>query len=230
MSLSLLKNYVIYFTVLIFSFFIVSCSSLEKENVNNDLLNVRGYLYITEDNSSFLDCDGKTEYLITNNIETNIAQIYKEISPSDLTPRYVEMKIRVLELYDKDFFDGYSGVIEIKELYHLAYESNGCKNEKDYNYRLSGNEPFWNIVIDENRGVVMKLMNEQEIFAEYQKPVFNNNEIEYNLYSGSQKMLIKIRKVDTFDTMSGSYYAHSVYVNFAGKSYYGNALQGRPLF
>lgn len=201
-----------------------------EEAAKPEILNLRGYIYHGPEVSAFRKCDGIVEYWVTGNLGIDLWKIYSDLAPEEYQPVYIEMKAQLLLNEPGVKRADYVGEVLVKEVYHLAYESLGCEMEKNYNYLLHGNEPFWNIIIDENRGVFIQQLGTEEIYATYAKPTKIDNGIQYDLISGSSPITIKIREIDTYDSMSGAYYGYSAYVKLKDKVYYGTALLGRPTF
>jgi len=228
----LITAFIVLFIILCVLLIVGGCQSkkLKEEALKPEIVNVRGYLYHGPEVSAFRKCDENQEYMVTGDIGVNVWKIYTDLVPEPYLPVYVEMKAQIVKNDDNEKRTDYVGYVVLKELYHMSYESFGCELPKNYNYLIHGNEPSWKIIIDDSRGVFMQVDGSEEIFAAYSKPSVIDNGIQYKLMSGSSPIIIKIRKADTYDSMSGAYYGYSSYVSFKGKAYYGEALPGRPLF
>lgn len=213
---------------LLIIFFVVGCQKQQTENTQAEELNLRGFFYYGPEVNTFRECDDEKEYWVTGDVGINIWKLYTDLVPEMYLPVYVEMKAEIIN--SKNMNGDYAGLVVIKELYHMAYETLGCELEKKYNFLLHGNEPFWKVVIDEERGVFLEILGEEEVYAPYVVPKKIDNGFEYTLISGNRPMVIKIRKFDNYDSMSGAYYGYSSYVSFKDKIFYGQALIGRPLF
>jgi len=230
MILMLLSTVMSLLLMLLVLLIVVSCQTAEAINNPEPIIeNVRGYLYSGPEVRAFRECNSSEEYWVTGNVDSDIWKLYDDISPEEYMPVYVEMKVQYLD-EEAVARNDYVGDILLKELYHLAYESKGCESGKDYDYLLQGNAPFWTLLIDEQKGVFMQEMGQAEVYAKYEEPAKIDNGVMFKLNSGSKPMVIKIRKIETYDTMSGSYYAYSSYVRFDGKVYYGQALIGAPFY
>ncbi len=228
----LVSAFIILFIILCTLLIVGGCraKNMATEEAKPKFENVRGYIYHGPEVSAFRKCDGAEEYWVTGDVDIILWKVYADLAPEEYLPVYVEMKVQFLKNEEGSVRRDYAGQVLVKEVYHLAYESQGCELDKNYNYLLQGNEPSWKIIIDDKRGVFLQEPGQPEVYATYASPKKMDNGIVYNLISGSSPMVIKIRKIDTYDNMSGAYYAYSAFVNFKDKSYYGQVLVGRPLF
>lgn len=205
----------------------VGCEAQQRPVEQKIIADVRGYLYYGEGVNAFRDCDGEEEFLVvTDNLNIDLWQTYSDLAPDYYFPVYVEMRVRILVNEQEDLGGDYAGGIIIEELYHMAYETRGCQADKDYKFFLNGTEPFWDITIDEQSGVFLRVLGEEEVYAPYVPANREGDSIEYMLMSGSSPITIKLRKVDTFCSMSGAYFAYSAFVSFKDHSYYGQGMPG----
>ena len=227
----LVSAFVILFIILCTLLIVGGCRAkkMAEEEAKPKMEYVRGYVYHGPEVSAFRQCDGAVEYWVTGDVDNTLWKVYAELAPEEYLPVYVEMKVQFLKNEDSSHRD-YAGQVLVKDVYHVAYDSQGCELEKSYNYLLQGNEPAWKIIIDEKRGVLLQETGQPEVYATYASPKKMDNGIVFNLISGSSRMIIKIRKTETYDAVSGAYYAYSAFVNFKDKSYYGQVLVGKPLF
>ncbi|MEI7942082.1 MAG: hypothetical protein WCH76_02810 [Candidatus Riflemargulisbacteria bacterium] len=228
----LVSAFIILFIILCTLLIVGGCRSKTRaiEEAKPKLENVRGYVYHGPEVSVFRKCDGAEEYWVTGDVDIILWKVYADLAPEEYLPVYVEMKVQFLKNEEGSIRSDYAGQVLVKEVYHMSYDSQGCELAKNYNYLLQGNEPSWKISIDEKRGILFQESGQPEVYASYVSPKEMDNGIVFNLISGSSPMVIKIRKIDTYDNISGAYYAYSAFVSFKDKDYYGQALVGNPLF
>ncbi len=221
--------FILFITLLVLLYFVGNQSKKAVSAANKPVIaNVRGHVYHGPEVNAFRQCDGEEEYLVTFDLDIDFWALYSTLASEDYSPVYVEMKVQFLQ--NEEGGAEYAGQVLVKELYHMAYETQGCELVKDYNFLLHGNEPSWKIIIDENRGVFFQELGQEQVYATYVKPIIIENGWQYSLISGNKPIVIKIREIDNNDNMSGAYYSYSAFVTFNGKTYNGQALIGRPLF
>ena len=85
-----------------------------------------------------------------------------------------------------------------------------------------GNEPFWNIEIDNEKMIMFKLADwKKPVTIPFQKPLVTKDSSTYHLLSGTDKLRITIYSQFCSDGMSDFLYQYKVAVYFKGVTYRG---------
>ncbi len=96
------------------------------------------------------------------------------------------------------------------------------KRSEGIDFAGSGNEPFWNLEIDNEKFIQFKLADwKNPVTAPAEKPVVNNDSIFYNIKKDSSSWTITIFPQFCSDGMSDYLYQYKVTVNYEGILYKG---------
>lgn len=122
----------------------------------------------------------------------------------------------------------YDNQLTILQLRRAGLETRGCEEDlQGFEFRGSGNEPFWNVEISE-KGIIFSELGEPQITLPYCKPRASGERLTYSSKvggNGQREIEIIIDERPCIDNMSGEHFSFSASVILNGRTYAGCARE-----
>ena len=184
----------------------------------------RGHLSIGTKDGSFTQCETNSRYEIIDRTGGELMQAYEELAYEPKAEVYGEVLGREGLLSEK----GLKQLIILK-LRHAAFETRGCTEDlHGFSFRAAGNEPFWHIVVT-NEKISFSEMGHPEVVFPKVIPSVSDNDWHYITETAGpskQRLVIDLQEKRCRDTMSGAFFSFNAHVRLDHRKYNGCARQG----
>lgn len=121
----------------------------------------------------------------------------------------------------------YSGSFVVKQVIYAAGEGFGCDLDLNgFQFRLAGNEPFWNLTITDTTAELSRLGAQDQLWSGIQSEWSDGSFNCMGEGSGAGDLEVRVLHEPCHDSMSGAFYGYSASVLLAGEELFGCALRG----
>ncbi len=155
--------------------------------------------------------------------------VYRALIPSPYEPLYVEVQGVLGPRPATGFGVDYDRLLTVTSLRRAAVETRGCAEDpRNFEFRVYGNEPFWNTVISEE-GIIFSVLGEpQRAFPYTPAKVSEGQRVYSSKCRGPNQHWIQIfiKEERCIDRMSGEHSGFSAKVSLDGHTYVGCAREG----
>ncbi|MGW8223902.1 MAG: COG3650 family protein [Syntrophobacteria bacterium] len=209
---------------------LVACQAAVQQSQPNEsdrsLRAFRGHLVLGHEVRSFKPCDSDQESWVLDRTGGDLWDVYRKLTNQPYQPMYVEVRGLTGPPPRDGFGAEYDNQLTIMELRRAGVETRGCEEDLGgFDFRASGNEPFWNVVISKAAMVFSELGNTQLTFP-YAEPRVFATSWGYSSKTDGTSIEITIDEIRCVDYMSGEHFSFAAKVVLNGRTYTGCGREG----
>ena len=193
----------------------------------------RGHLRFGHEVRSFQPCGKDVEYWVVDRTGDDLWDVYRTLIHSPYEPLYVEVEGVLGPRPETGFGVDYERLLTITTLWRAAVETRGCaENLERFEFRVYGNEPFWNADISEEGIIFSSLGESQRAFPYAPAKISGAQRLYSSQIQGPDQHWIQIyiEEKRCIDSMSGEYFGFTAKVSLDGRTYVGCAREGWASF
>jgi uncharacterized membrane protein len=186
-----------------------------------------GHLVWGHESRSFTSCDDGREGWVINESGDELVEVYNELTSAPYQPMFVEVRGEWTEAPSEGFAAGFEKALRVTELIRAENEGFGCRLElNDMLFIASGNEPFWRLLIREER-ISMRSMD-APVEIEFPAPRMSGQppQVAFEAAGPDSGIRISLERRRCIDTMSGARYAWAADIDIGGRHLEGCAAEG----
>jgi len=186
----------------------------------------RGHLILGHEVRSFKPCGSEQESWILDRTGGDLSDVYRKLANQPYQPIYVEVRGLTGPPPRDGFGAAYDNQLTIMELRRAGVETRGCEEDLGgFEFRASGNEPFWNVVISKD-AVVFSELDKPPLTFPYAEPRVCAGSWGYSSKTDGTSIEIFIDEIRCVDSMSGEHFSFAVKVILDGRAYTGCGRKG----
>jgi len=186
----------------------------------------RGHLVLGHEVRSFKPCGSDQESWVLDSTGGDLWEVYRKLTNEPYKPIYVEVRGLTGPAPRDGFGAEYDNQLTIVELRRAGAETRGCEEDLGgFDFRASGNEPFWNVIISKDAVVFSELGKPQLTFP-YAQPRVSATTWGYSSKNDRTNIEIIINEIRCIDSMSGEHFSFAAKVLFNGRVYTGCVREG----
>ncbi len=186
-----------------------------------------GHVVQTPETRYFETCDGSRLWLVDGVTEVSVADLYREFAMADYAPVFFDVEVRRVDVPDAVLAADYEGAIEIVDILRAEREGFGCRLAADGLVLLGfGNEPGWRLDLRDNgaRFTTLGMDTGASTLEIPGRTRFTEQGIEFE--SADASLSAAARKQPCRDTMSGTFFSHTVELRHDGRLLSGCGVPG----
>lgn len=158
-----------------------------------------------------------------------LRELHGELAPG--VEPYEEVFVVVRGTLGESAADGfgadYPGSFYVDRVLYAAGEGWGCDLDLSrFQFQLSGNEPFWSLVVTDSTVELNRMDAGLEIWNDAQSETTDDRVKYFAEVDGERAVAVTIWREPCRDSMSGAYHAYSASVMTAGEELLGCAIRG----
>ena len=186
----------------------------------------RGHLVLGHEVRSFKPCGSDQESWVLDRTGGDLSGVYRKLTNQPYQPIYVEVRGLTGPAPRDGFGAEYDNQLTIMELRRAGIETRGCdENFGGFEFRASGNEPFWNVVISKDAMVFSELGKPALTFP-YAQPRVSAGRWGYSSKTDGTSIEIIVDEIRCVDSMSGEHFSFAAKVVLNDGTYAGCAREG----
>jgi uncharacterized membrane protein len=186
----------------------------------------RGHLVLGHEVRSFKPCGSDQESWVLDRTGGDLWAVYRKLTNQPYQPIYVEVRGLTGPAPRDGFGAEYDNQLTIMELRRAGVETRGCEEDFGaFEFRASGNEPFWNVVISKD-AVVFSELGKPRLAFPYVEPRVSAGRWWYSSKNDGRSIEIIIDEIRCIDSMSGEHFSFAAKVVLDGRTYTGCAREG----
>ena len=186
----------------------------------------RGHLVFGHEVRSFRPCGSDQESWVLDRTGGDLWEVYRKLTNMPYQPIYVEVRGITGPALRDGFGAEYGNQLTIMELRRAGAETRGCEEPLGgFDFRASGNEPFWNVIISKDAVVFSELGNPPLAFP-YAPPRISADKSIYSSETAEGSLLVTIDEGRCIDSMSGEHLSFAAKVVLNGRAYSGCGREG----
>jgi uncharacterized membrane protein len=214
----------------VFMLHMVACQSAAQQGQPDEsertVRAFRGHLVLGHEVRSFKPCGSDKESWVLDRTGGDLSDVYRKLTNKLYQPIYVEVRGLTGRPPRDGFGAEYDNQLTIMELRRAGVETRGCEEDLGgFEFRASGNEPFWNVVISKDAMVFSELAKPRLAFP-YAQPSISPGRWGYTSKNDRRSIEIIIYEVRCIDSMSGEHFSFAAKVVLNGRTYTGCAREG----
>jgi len=213
-----------------FMLLIAACQSAVQQNQHKERKDTispfRGHLVFGHEVRSFKPCGSDQESWVLDRTEGDLWEVYRKLTSKPYEPLYVEVRGITGPAPRDGFGAGYDNQLTILELRRAGAETRECEEPLGgFDFRASGNEPFWNVIISKAETVFSELGHPPLTFP-YTQPRVSAGRWAYSAKNDGRSIEIIIDEIRCIDSMSGEHFSFAAKVFLDGSTFAGCAREG----
>ena len=198
--------------------------------VDNDLHPVSrfaGELVYGHEVREWIACDGR-RYWVADETGGDLRQSYEAKITTPYQPLFAVVEAIRLPTSNAAFAAPYKEQLQITELKRLEAEGPGCVLELGgAQYRASGVEPFWRVDVEPHALQFSRIGQAQRTFTISKRQTVESGQA-WIADDDGESLTLTITDARCTNPMSGSVFAYTAKLDFAGETLYGCALMPLP--
>jgi uncharacterized membrane protein len=173
-------------------------------------------------------CDGSRLWLIDGVTEVTVADLYREFATAEYAPVFFDVEVRRVDVPDAGFAADYEQAVEIVDIFRVEREGFGCRLPADGLLLLGfGNEPGWRLDLGESGATFTSLAIDTGASALEVPGLARVTDDDIAFDSTDGTLAATARKQPCRDTMSGTFFSHTVEVRHNDRLLSGCGVPGR---
>ncbi len=209
---------------------LVACQAAAQQSLPNEsersIREFRGHLVLGHEVRSFKPCGSDQESWVLDRTGGDLSDVYRKLTNQPYQPIYVEVRGLTGPPPRDGFGAEYDNQLTIMELRRAGVETRGCEEDfGGFEFRASGNEPCWNVVISKD-GMVFSELGKPRITFPYAPPRISADKTIYSSQTKEGSLLVTIDESHCIDSMSGEHFSFAARVVLNGRTYTGCGREG----
>jgi len=209
---------------------LVACQAAGQQTLTDEsersIREFRGHLVLGHEVRSFNPCGSGQENWVLDRTGGDLWDVYRKLTNQPYQPIYVEVRGLVGPPPRDGFGAEYDNQLTIMELRRAGVETRGCEEDfGGFEFRASGNEPFWNVIVSKD-GMVFSELGKPRITLPYAPPRISADKTIYSSQTKEGSLLVTIDESRCIDSMSGEHFSFAAKVVLNGRVYAGCAREG----
>ena len=186
-----------------------------------------GYIVWAHESRQFESCDGsRRAWLLDSVTETAIGDLYREFATDDYAPVFFDVAARRVDMPDAAFAADYTEAIEIVDVLRVEREGFGCRLDVDgLLFRAFGNEPAWRLDLREDGAKLSSMTLDGDNLEIPGRVRYEEQGVAFE--SADAGLSAHVLKQPCRDTMSGTYFSHTVEIRHGDRRLSGCGVPGR---
>jgi len=194
---------------------LLGCSAPQQEPLR--IGTYRGYLIRDPHGSSFRPCGEQQASPIEDRTSGELDRAFQGLAMGANGKLFVVLR---------GYTSGSSGTVIATDLRRAAPEGRGCAEDTAvFDFRASGNEPFWDLTISPS-GMIFRRLDAEPVEFPFAEPASGQDAFRYHSSTASRRIEVALAEKRCIDSMAGSYFSYAAEVMVDGTVYHGCAIKG----
>ena len=212
-----------------FVIILIACALLPLQSASQSTALFRGHLTLGHEVRSFIPCQKEVDYWVVDRTRGELWKVYQRLTQKPYQPMYVEVRGNLGPPPADGFGADYARQLTVFELRRAGVETRGCAEDLGgIAFRASGNEPFWNVEISDNK-IIFSQLGQPEIIFPYAPPDLSDASRVYRSSTKERpqhRVEITLHEKRCIDSMSGEHFSFVAQVSLDARKYVGCAREG----